>query len=55
MSDIDEKFNKIKGIITTLADLIEEMDKQRNDELKELQKRVSSLEHNFARVTFKNN
>ena len=45
MSDIDKFIENIKATVTTLADLIKEIDEQRERDKKELEKRISRLEY----------
>ena len=45
LKDIDASIDNIKGIITTLADLIREIDAQREKDKKEFEKRISRLEY----------
>jgi vacuolar-type H+-ATPase subunit D/Vma8 len=45
MKDIDESIDRIKGIVTTLVELIEEQEKIREQEIKELNKRTTALEY----------
>ena len=54
MDDIIKRIDTIKNIIKTLADLLKDLDEQREEDKKELEKRVAALEYAITRVGEKN-
>jgi len=50
MNDIIAKIDTIKNIVTTLADLVQELDDEREADRKEFEKRIKTLEHAYARL-----
>jgi hypothetical protein len=54
LKDIDKSIESIKGIITTLADLLREIDEQREKDKKKMDKRISALEHSVYTRAYAN-
>ena len=51
MNDIEKSLERITNIVTTLADLLREIDEHRERDRKELEKRISTLEYAYLRHT----
>ena len=45
MSEIDNLIERIKNTTTVIADLLADIDKQRADEIKDMEKRIARLEY----------
>ena len=45
MNDIEKSLERITNIVTTLADLLREIDEQRERDRKEFDRRISALEY----------
>ena len=52
MSEIDKSIERIKSTVTTLCELLAEIDEQRENDKKEFEKRLSRLEHAYIRHAF---
>ena len=49
MNDIEKSLERITNVVTTLADLLREIDEQRERDRKEFDRRISALEYAYIR------
>ena len=51
--EIDKRIESIKNITLTLVDVIGDLDEQRASDKRDWERRISTLEHEFARIISK--
>jgi flagellar motility protein MotE (MotC chaperone) len=50
LSEIDKFIERIKNTLSTLADLLRDIDEERERDRKEFNRRITTLEYAYARI-----